>query len=413
MEDIEAYCYHKKTIGVRTTTWMQSMLNSPGSESPPLRPRRRLRYPVFGLIALLLILCVVLLVHSCVNSRRINKPQPAPVVAATAQKTDVPVYLTALGSVTPTDTVNVKSQINGILLRVLYREGQMVKANDLLAEIDPRPYLAQLEAFEGQLARDVAQLNNARVDLARYQQLYPQGAVSQQIYTTQDALVKQLEGTVELDQGQIDQVKVNLIYTRIIAPFNGRVGLRFVDPGNFVQTTDTTPLVVLNEVQPITVVFALPEDNIPAVLTAMQDGRKLAAEAYDRAQHVLLDTGELLTIDNQINSTTGTVNLKAEFSNKKLRLFPNQFVNINLLVNTLPKATVVPTAAIQHGPKNDFVYLLNNNKTVNMKPVNTGVVYGENTVITQGVSPGERVVVEGADQLTEGSAVTITPKGSE
>jgi multidrug efflux system membrane fusion protein len=237
--------------------------------------------------------------------------------------------------------------------------------------------------------------------------------VSQQIYTTQDALVKQLEGTVKLDQGQIDQVKVNLVYTRIIAPFNGRLGLRFVDPGNFVQTTDPTPLVVLNEVQPITVIFALPEDNIPAVLTAMQNGRKLVAEAYDRTQHVLLDTGELLTIDNQINSTTGTVNLKAEFPNKKLRLFPNQFVNINLLVNTLPKATVVPTAAIQHGPKNDFVYLLNNNKTVNMKPVNTGVLTGENTVITQGVSPGEWVVVEGADQLTDGSAVTITPKGSE
>ena len=196
--------------------------------------------------------------------------------AATAQKTDVPVYLTALGSVTPTDTVSVKTQINGILLRVLYREGQMVKANDLLAEIDPRPYLAQLEAFEGQLARDVAQLNNARVDLARYQQLYPQGAVSQQLYATQDALVKQLEGTIKLDQGQIDQVKVNLIYTRIIAPFNGRVGLRFVDPGNFVQTTDTTPLVVVNEVQPITVVFALPEDNIPAVIERHAGWQKIS-----------------------------------------------------------------------------------------------------------------------------------------
>ena len=382
------------------------MLNSPDSESPPPRPGRRWRYPVFGLVALVLILCVVLLVRSCVNSRQIKNPQrPAPVVTAPAKKTDVPVYLTALGSVTPTDTVSVKTQINGILLRVLYREGQMVKTNDLLAEIDPRPYLAQLETFEGQLARDVAQLNNARVDLARYQQLYPQGAVSQQVYATQDALVKQLEGTIKLDQGQIDQVKVNLVYTRIIAPFNGRVGLRFVDPGNFVQTTDTTPLVVLNEVQPITVVFALPEDNIPAVIDAMQGGKKLMTEAYDRSQHTLLDTGRLLTIDNQINSTTGTVNLRAEFPNKKLRLFPNQFVNINLLVNTLRKATLVPTAAIQHGPKGDFVYVLNANKTVNIKSVKTGVATGEDTVVTQGVSPGQTVVVEGADQLTDGSPV--------
>jgi membrane fusion protein, multidrug efflux system len=388
------------------------MVNSPDSDSPPLRPRRRWRSPVFGLVALILILCAVLLVRSCVNSRRIKNPQPVPVVSATAQKTDVPVYLTALGSVTPTDTVSVKTQINGILLRVLYREGQMVKANDLLAEIDPRPYLAQLEAFEGQLARDVAQLNNARVDLARYQQLYPQGAVSQQLYATQDALVKQLEGTVKLDQGQIDQVKVNLIYTRIIAPFNGRVGLRFVDPGNFVQTTDTTPLVVVNEVQPITVIFALPEDNIPAVMNAMQAGKKLVALAYDRGQQVLLDTGQLLTIDNQINSTTGTVNLRAEFPNKNLRLFPNQFVNVNLLVNTLLKATLVPTAAIQHGPKGDFVYVLNANKTANIKSVQTSVVSGENTVITQGVSPGQAVVVEGADQLTDGATVTIAPKGS-
>ncbi len=368
------------------------------------------------LLIIILIIGSLFFIRSCIRAKQGgNKSSPVPVVISTARSANVPVYLSALGSVTPTDTVTIRTQVNGALLRVLFREGQMVKANDLLAEIDPRPFEAQLLQFEGQLERDAAQLANARVDLQRYQQLYPQGAVSQQVYATQGALVKQLEGTIKFDQGQIQQVQVNLIYTRIISPINGRVGLRLVDPGNYVQTTNTNGLVVVNEVQPIAVVFALPEDDISSILAAMRTGKPLIVKAYDRTQNALLDTGTLLTIDNQINSTTGTVNLKADFANKNLRLFPNQFVNIDLLVNTLQQATVAPTAAIQHGPQGAFVFLLNPspNPSVSAKRVTTGITAGDDTVITAGINPGQQVVVEGADQLNDGSAVKIANAASQ
>jgi multidrug efflux system membrane fusion protein len=383
-------------------------------EDQPRRFAHYRRRPVIFAIGLIILVAIILaFLHSCARSKIQTQKPPTPVAVAKTKTSDVPVYLNALGSVIPVSTVTVRTQISGTLLKVYYKEGQMVKMNDPLAEIDPRPYLAQLEQFQGQLARDTAQLENARIDLQRYQKLYPQGAVSQQLYYTQSALVRQLEGVIKLDQGEIDQVKVNLVYCHIISPINGRVGLRLVDAGNYVQIADNTPLVVVNDIQPITVVFALPEDSIPDVSDAIDRGKPVLTKAYDRTQNRLLDTGTLLTIDNQINSATGTVNLRAQFPNKKLKLFPNQFVNVKLLVNRLLKATIVPTSAIQSGPQGTFVYILNKNKTVSLKKVKTGVTYGENTVINNGVSAGEWVVTEGADQLVNGAKVVLSNKGHQ
>jgi multidrug efflux system membrane fusion protein len=333
--------------------------------------------------------------------------RPIPIVAAAASVRNVPVYISALGTVTPTYSVTVRTQINGQLLRVLFREGQMVKTGELLAEIDPRPYLAQQTEFEGQLARDQALLANAKIDLKRYKKLYPLGSVSQQTYDTQIALVKQLEGTVKLDEGQLQAVKVNLIYCRITSPINGRVGLRLVDPGNFVQTTDTNGLIVINTINPITVIFPIPEDNVPEVIESMNKGKPLLTQAYNRTQNKLLAVGTLLTIDNQIDTTTGTVKLRAQFQNDKYMLFPDQFVNIQLLVNTLPHATIIPAAAVQHGAQGTFVYMLNQNHTVSVKPVKVSVVSGDYITVVKGVLPGQFVVVEGAEKLTEGARVNV------
>ncbi len=373
---------------------------------PPPRRKRGLRYLAAVILAVVGVIIILLCIRSCSYSVKSTKTT-VPVTVATARVEDVPVYLSGLGAVRPTDSVTIISQISGILLDVLYKEGQMVKAGDLLAKIDPRPYLAQLKQFEGQLQRDLAQLANAQVDLKRYQTLYPKGAVSQQVYATQIALVKQLEGTVKSDQGQVEAVKVNLIYTQVISPIDGRIGLRLVDPGNYVQPT--TALAIVNSIQPITVEFALPEDNIPDVTLPLQAGKKLLTKAYDRSQHRLLETGILLTLDNQVNPATGTFNLKALFENKQSTLFPNQFINIDLQVNTLKDAIIVPTAAIQQGPQGAFVFLLNANKTVKVKPVTTSVIYGEYTVINSGITANQQVVTEGAEQLKDGAKVTITP----
>lgn len=329
------------------------------------------------------------------------------VVSGKSKAQDVPVYLIGLGSVTPLDTVNVKTQIDGQLIRVLYKEGQIVKIGDLLAEINPRPYEAQLLQYQGQLERDQALLANARIDLCRYTQLFAEDSISQQTLETQKWLVKQYEGDVKTDLGLIQGVKTNLIYCRITSPVNGRVGLRLVDPGNFVQTTDTSPLFVLNTINPTTVIFTLPEDNIPQVTKAIQKNPSLVAEAFNRSQTQRLAEGELLTIDNVIDPTTGTVKLRAQFKNTEGSLFPSQFVNVRLLVDTLHNATVIPTAALLHGREGSFVYVIENKNIVKVRPIKTGAVVGDETVITAGLKPNETIVIEGTDKLVDGATVKI------
>jgi membrane fusion protein, multidrug efflux system len=334
-------------------------------------------------------------------------PPPIPVVAVPARARDMGVNLTGLGSVTPLSTVTVHTQVNGQLMSVQFQEGQLVRKGDLLAEIDPRPFQAQLTQFEGQLARDQALLDNARVDLQRFRVLWSQNSIAKQILDTQESLVRQDEGTVKMDQGLIAGVKVQLIYCRITSPISGRVGLRLVDPGNFVQTTDTTGIVVITQLQPITVVFTIPEDNIPSVLDKLNAGADLPVEAYDRADQRKLSAGSLLTLDNEIDQTTGTVRLKAVVSNTDNRLFPNQFVNARLQLDVKRGATVVPSAAIQRSPRGPFVYVVKAAQTVEARPVTVGVTDGDDVAIDTGLSVGEQVVVDGAERLHDGSQVAL------
>ncbi|WPB79989.1 MdtA/MuxA family multidrug efflux RND transporter periplasmic adaptor subunit [Archangium violaceum] len=393
-----------------------------GPPGPPPKPRRRRQWRGLVLLGLLVIVAAAVLTskgrrdHASPDHAGARQggpgaargaPRAQQVVTATASTHDVPVHLIGLGTVTPTDSVTVRSRVDGQLLRVLFKEGQLVKAGDLLAVIDPRPYQVQLEQARGQYARDEALLANARVDLRRYQTLFAQDSVARQTLDTQAALVRQYEAAVKSDQGAIDAAKLNLVYTRILSPVTGRVGLRLVDPGNIVHATDTTGIVVVNALQPITVVFSVPEDRVPDILTRLEAGRTLKVEAYDRTRQKLLANGTLLTLDNQIDPTTGTVKLKASFPNLDYRLFPQQFVNAQLLLDTLRDATLVPTAAIQYGVQGTFVYVVNANKTVSVRPVTTGPTYEDSTVVSRGVEPGQQVVTEGTDKLTDGASVTL------
>jgi multidrug efflux system membrane fusion protein len=327
------------------------------------------------------------------------------VITALAKKGDVGVYIAGLGSVVPVATVTVRTRIDGQLMRVLFREGQVVQAGELLAEIDPRPYQVQLDQAEGQMAKDRALLNNARIDLERYRVLLAQDSVSKQLSDTQESLVRQYEGTVKVDQSQIDNAKLQLAYCRITAPIGGRLGLRQVDAGNMVRASDANGMVVITQLQPITVVFTIPEDNLQPVMQKVRAGEKLAVKAYDRADRIELASGALLTVDNQIDPTTGTVKLKAQFANQDMSLFPNQFANVRMLLDVKRDATLVPGAAIQRGTPGTFVYLVKPDNTVTVRVVKLGPAQGDNVSITEGLVPGEQVVVDGADKLREGAKV--------
>jgi membrane fusion protein, multidrug efflux system len=343
---------------------------------------------------------------------RTQQGPPQPVGAATIDTGDIHVVLSQLGTVTPLATVTVKTQINGQLSQVAFTEGQLVKQGDFLAQIDPRPFQVTLEQAEATLAHDQALLADARLDLARYNKLVAQDSVASQTRDTQAALVHQDEATVKLDQASIDSSKLNLIYCHIISPVNGRVGLRQVDQGNYVQTSDTNGLVIITQLQPISVIFTMPEDALPAVVKAMHGTAKLQVTAFDRANTTQLAVGELETLDNQVDVTTGTVKARAIFQNTDDELFPNQFVNANLLVTTLQNVVRIPTAGIQRGAPGTYAYVINANNTVSIRPIKLGQADGGMTEVTSGLKAGERVVVDGADRLRDGQTVTIPPPPS-
>ncbi|MGD1090903.1 MAG: efflux RND transporter periplasmic adaptor subunit [Bryobacteraceae bacterium] len=334
-------------------------------------------------------------------------PAPIPVVVATARKGDIGVYYSGLGAVTPLATVTVRTRVDGQLMSVRYREGDTVHKGDLLVEIDDGPYQAALTQAEGQLIRDQALLENARIDLARYEVLFPQQAIPEQTLATQKALVHQDEGIVKLDEGQIESAKVNLAYCKITAPVTGRIGLRLVDPGNIVQAVDTNGLVVITQMDPISVIFTISEDQLQVVLKKMAAGQPLEVDAYDRDLKTKIATGSLTTLDNQIDPTTGTLKLRATFGNTDNSLFPNQFVNARLLVQEKHGVTLVQTAAVQRNSQATYVYLVKPDSTVTVRPITIGTTEGDDSEVTSGVAPGDVVVMTGVDKLQEGSKVQL------
>jgi multidrug efflux system membrane fusion protein len=340
------------------------------------------------------------------GGRGMRAPAP-PVQAATATSESVPRYLTGLGTVTAANTVTVRSRVNGQLMAIHFQEGQQVKAGDLLAEIDPSEFRVALAQAQGQLAKDRATLANARRDLARYQQLAKTNLVSRQELDTQQALVSETQGTIKADEATVASAQLQLDWSRITAPVDGRVGLKQVDIGNQISSSDTTGIVVLTQTHPIDVVFTLPEGDIASILAAQKAGQTLSVEAWDRTNKQKLSAGALLSLDNQIDATTGTIKLKARFANQDDRLFPNQFVNARMLVDTQHDAVVIPSAALQMGNEGHFVWVLGDGNKVSKHLVTTGIQDSEKVVITGGLSAGDRVVTDGIDRLTEGATVEV------
>jgi membrane fusion protein, multidrug efflux system len=385
----------------------------PSPEQPP--PRRR---NLFGRIALVVAIAAVAVFAwqkfehtepstSGGTSPGRSAPPPQSVRVAPVTLGDMPITIDALGTVTPFETVTIRTQIAGVLQQVGFEEGQTVKKGDFVAQIDPRPYQAALAQAQGQLAKDQALLAQAQSDLERYETLNKQDSISKQQVTDQEMLAKQDTAAIATDQAQVQTAKLNLDYTHIVSPITGRTGLRSVDPGNYLQPSDATGIVVITQLDPISVVFPTPEDNLPSIAARLNSGAKLKVTAFDRANVNELATGTLTTYDSQVDVTTGTIKMRATFDNPKGVLFPQQFVNVRLLVDTLTGVTLAPNAAVQIGPSGDFVYVLNADSTVSKRDVVTGPADGRGTTITKGLAAGDKVVIDGVDRLRDGSKVTV------
>ena len=338
-------------------------------------------------------------------------PRAVPVAAVPSRVGNIPIYLRGLGSVAAFNTVAVKSRVDGQLEAIHFQEGQFVNKGDLLAEIDPRPYQVQLEQAQGQLARDQAQLNDARVNLERYKALWEEKVIPKQQYDTQAAAVGQNEGTIASDQAAIDNAKLQLLYCKITAPLSGRAGLRLVDVGNIVHAADANGIVMVEQLQPISVLFTIPADNLPPVLASLRRGVHLPVDAYDRDDKNKIATGTLSTVDNTIDATTGTSRLKAQFNNTDNALFPNQFVNCRMLIGTRNNAIIVPAPAIQRGPQGTYVYVIKPDNTAGVVPVTVGITEGNEVEVLSGLEANEQVVVDGQDKLQDGSKVDTRASG--
>lgn len=381
---------------------------TPTSSEAPSRKKRR-RWP--WIVVILLVIGGVWFVHRHRTTERVAaaKPPPArpvPITTATARKGDIAVYVEALGTVTPVYTVTIASRVQGQITQVSYEEGQLVHVGDRLVEIDPRPFKAALIQAKGQLAHDRGVLKQARIDLQRYRLAVVRNAISRQQLEDQEQIVVQDEGTVLMDEGTLANARVNLDYCSITSPIEGRVGLRLVDPGNMVQANSTTALVSIAQLQPITVIFSVAEDFLPQIQDPLKRGQRLAVDAFDRTQQKRLAAGSLLTLDNMIDTTTGTVRLRASFPNEELELFPNQFVNARLLVSTRKGVTLLPTAAIQRNAQGPYVYLLDGDQKASLHTIKTGTSEGNDTEV-EGLNPGDVVAASGFDKLHDGAKTTV------
>jgi len=384
-------------------------VDEPQASNETQPERRRRLWPRVIVICVVFIVAIALIAHFYESDKPAKAnvvPPTMPVVVATVRTGNMPIYLTGLGSVTALNTVTVRSRVDGELFNVTVREGQMVTAGQLIAEIDPRPFEVQLIQAQGQKERDEATLANARIDLERYRVLVAQNAVPRQQYDTQVSTVRQLEATTKADQGAVESAQLQLVYTRITSPINGRIGLRQVDPGNIVHASDQNGIAIITQVQPINVVFTIAQDNLPPILKKLHAGVQMPVQVFDRDFRTKLANGTLLTVDNQIDVTTGTVRLKAIFQNDDNALFPNQFVNARLLLDTRRGVALAPAAAIQHGPQTTFVFLVKTDSTVETRDVRVGLIEGEMALIEQGLSAGDVVVTQGVDKLQPGMKVS-------